>query len=222
LFEEADGGTFFFDEIAETTPSFQAKLLRAIQDGEIRRVGENRPVKVNIRVIAATNVDLAQAVKERRFRQDLYYRLNVARFHLPPLRERREDVPLLVEFFLDKYNRKMGRHARVADNVMEPLMGYDYPGNIRELENMVEQAVALAAGGVISIDDILPQAPRKPTRPQGRTLADLVDDAERDAVTAALRQFEGSREKAAEALDISPTTLWRKMTRLNISWPENR
>jgi two-component system response regulator HydG len=138
------------------------------------------------------------------------------------LRERREDVPLLVEFFLEKYNRKMARHARVADNVLEPLMGYDYPGNIRELENMVEQAVALAAGGVISIDDMLPQAPRKPTRPQGRTLADLVDDAERDAVTAALRQFEGSREKAAEALDISPTTLWRKMTRLNITWPENR
>jgi two-component system, NtrC family, response regulator HydG len=222
LFEEADGGTFFFDEIAETTPSFQAKLLRAIQDGEIRRVGENRPVKVNIRVIAATNADLSQAVKERRFRQDLYYRLNVARFHLPPLRERREDVPLLVEFFLDKYNRKMTRRARVADNVLEPLMGYDYPGNIRELENMVEQAVALASGGVITIDDILPQAPRKPTRPQGRTLADLVDDAERDAVTAALRQFDGSREKAAEALDISPTTLWRKMTRLNITWPENR
>jgi two-component system response regulator HydG len=222
LFEEADGGTFFFDEIAETTPSFQAKLLRAIQDGEIRRVGENRPVKVDIRVIAATNVDLAQAVTERRFRQDLYYRLNVARFHLPPLRDRREDVPLLVEFFLEKYNRKMVRHARVADNVMEPLMGYDYPGNVRELENMVEQAVALATGGIISIDDILPQAPRKPTRPQGRTLADLVDDAERDAVTAALRQFDGSREKAAEALEISPTTLWRKMTRLNITWPENR
>jgi two-component system response regulator HydG len=105
LFEEADGGTFFFDEIAETTLTFQAKLLRAIQDGEIRRVGENRSAKVDIRVIAATNMDLAQAVEERRFRQDLYYRLNVARFHLPPLRERCEDIPLLVEFFLDKCAR---------------------------------------------------------------------------------------------------------------------
>jgi two-component system response regulator HydG len=221
LFEEADGGTFFFDEIAETTPSFQAKLLRAIQDGEIRRVGENKPIQVNIRVIAATNADLGVAVKERRFRQDLYYRLNVARFHLPPLRDRREDVPLLAEFFLDKYNRKMTRHARTADNVMDHLMAYDYPGNVRELENMVEQAVALATGDMITIDDILPQAPRKPARTQGRTLADIVDDAEREAVTAALRQFDGSREKAAEALDISPTTLWRKMTRLNITW-ENR
>src|SRR6185369_9405434 len=117
LFEEADGGTFFFDEVAETTMTFQAKLLRAIQDGEVRRVGENRPLKVDIRVIAATNVDLATAVEERRFRQDLYYRLNVARFHLPPLRERREDIPLLIEFFLDKYNRKMNAHARLAEGV---------------------------------------------------------------------------------------------------------
>src|SRR6186713_2166488 len=103
LFEEADGGTFFFDEIAETTPAFQAKLLRAIQEGEIRRVGENRPIHVDLRVVAATNVDLVEAVAERRFRQDLYYRLNVARFVLPPLRERPEDIPLLAEFFIAKY-----------------------------------------------------------------------------------------------------------------------
>src|SRR6185436_18896462 len=112
LFEEADGGTFFFDEIAETTPSFQAKLLRAIQEGEIRRIGENKPIHIDIRVVAATNMDLSQAVEERRFRRDLYYRLNVARFHLPPLRERREDIPLLVQYFLDKYNKKMQARAR--------------------------------------------------------------------------------------------------------------
>jgi len=218
LFEEADGGTFFFDEIAETTPSFQAKLLRAIQDGEIRRVGENRGIKVDIRVIAATNVDLGQAVQERRFRQDLYYRLNVARFHLPPLRERREDIPQLVEFFLEKYNRKMSARSRLADNVMERLVQYDFPGNVRELENMVEQAVALSSGGVITVDDILPQAPRRTSTTTGRTLADIVDEAEREAVNAALRAAEGSREKAAEALDISPTTLWRKMTRLGITY----
>jgi len=218
LFEEADGGTFFFDEIAETTPAFQAKLLRAIQEGEIRRIGENRGIHIDIRVIAATNVDLAQAVEERRFRQDLYYRLNVARFHLPPLRERREDIPLLVQFFLDKYNSKMGARSRVGEGVMERLMQYDFPGNIRELENMVEQAVALSSGGVIGIDDILPQAPQKPGRTSGRTLADIVDDAERAAVEAALREADGSRERAAEALDISPTTLWRKMTRLGITF----
>src|SRR5687767_10137097 len=221
LFEEADGGTFFFDEIAETTPAFQAKLLRSIQEGEIRRVGENKPVKVDIRVVAATNVDLAQAVEERRFRQDLYYRLNVARFHLPPLRERREDIPLLIEFFLDKYNRKMNARARLAEGVMEKIIQYDCPGNVRELENMVEQAVALCSGGVINVDDIVPQAPRKSGKGPGRTLADIVDEAEREALEAALRACDGSRERAAELLDISPTTLWRKMTRLGITF-ENR
>jgi two-component system response regulator HydG len=222
LFEEADGGTFFFDEIAETTVAFQAKLLRAIQDGEVRRVGENRPVNVDIRVIAATNVDLGSAVAERRFRQDLYYRLNVARFHLPPLRERREDIPLLVDFFLDKYNRKMNLRSRLGEGVMDRMVGFDYPGNVRELENMVEQAVALSGGGAITVDDILPQAPRRSSKGPGRALADIVDAAEREAVEATLRAFDGSRERAAEALDISPTTLWRKMTRLGITYENNR
>jgi two-component system response regulator HydG len=221
LFEEADGGTFFFDEIAETTLSFQAKLLRGLQEGEIRRVGENKAIKVDIRVIAATNVDLSQAVEERRFRQDLYYRLNVARFHLPPLRERSEDIPLLVQFFLDKYNAKMSARARCGEGVMEHLMSYDFPGNVRELENMVEQAVALSSGGLINVDDVLPERPKKSGKASGRTLTDIVDDAERVAVEAALRAADGNRERAAEALDISPTTLWRKMTRLGISF-ENR
>ncbi len=218
LFEEADGGTFFFDEIAETTLAFQAKLLRALQEGEIRRIGENRPIKVDLRVIAATNIDLGTAVEERRFRQDLYYRLNVARFHLPPLRNRREDVPLLVDFFLDKYTRKMTKRAELADGVIDQLVAYAYPGNVRELENMVEQAVALSSAGVITVDDILPQTPKKQSRATGQTLADIVDEAEREAVLAALRASDGNRERAAEALDISPTTLWRKMTRLGITY----
>jgi two-component system response regulator HydG len=216
LFEEADGGTFFFDEIAETTPAFQAKLLRAIQEGEIRRVGENRPIRVDLRVVAATNVDLVEAVTERRFRQDLYYRLNVARFVLPPLRERPEDVPLLAEFFIGKYTRKMGRRARLGDGVMDALLAYAYPGNVRELENMVEQAVALCTSGIIGIDDILPEDPRKGRGQSGRSLADIVDEAERQAIQAALRGSDGSRDRAAQQLDISPTTLWRKMTRLGI------
>src|SRR5689334_14302560 len=172
LFEEADGGTFFFDEIAETTPAFQAKLLRSIQEGEIRRVGENKPVKVDIRVVAATNVDLSQAVADRRFRQDLFYRLNVVRFVLPPLRERPEDIPLLVEFFLAKYTRKMGRRAKFGEGVMDRLLGYGFPGNVRELENLVEQAVALWTNGLIGVDDILPEEPRAAERTVGRTLAD--------------------------------------------------
>jgi two-component system response regulator HydG len=218
LFEEADGGTFFFDEVAETTMAFQAKLLRAIQDGEVRRVGENKTVRVDIRVIAATNVELARAVEARTFREDLYYRLNVARFHLPPLRERREDIPLVFEVFLERFNRKMGTRARLADGAMEALMQYDFPGNIRELENMVEQGVALSGGGVMSIDDLLPEGQPRASSTGGRTLADIVDEAERNAIAAALREHEGSRERAAEALDISPTTLWRKMTRLGITY----
>lgn len=219
LFEEADGGTFFFDEIAETTPAFQAKLLRALQEGEVRRVGENKSVKVDIRVVAATNVDLQQAVKDRRFREDLYYRLNVARFTLPPLRERPEDIPLLVQFFVEKYSRRMNRAIRIGEGVIEAMMSYQFKGNVRECENMVEQAVALANNGVISLDDVLPQSPRKSASATlGRTLADIVDAAEHDAVLAALRAADGNRERAAEALDISPTTLWRKMHRLGISF----
>jgi two-component system, NtrC family, response regulator HydG len=217
LFEEADGGTFFFDEIAETTPAFQAKLLRAIQEGEIRRVGENKPIRVDVRVVAATNVDLAQAVADRRFRQDLYYRLNVVRFVLPPLRERREDIPLLLEFFLAKYTRKMSRRARLGEGVMDRLLGYAFPGNVRELENLVEQGVALCTNGVIGVDDILPEEPRALDATVGRTLADIVDDAQRQAIETALRNADGSRERAAEILDISPTTLWRKMSRLGIN-----
>ncbi|HTQ05079.1 MAG TPA: sigma-54 dependent transcriptional regulator [Polyangiaceae bacterium] len=217
LFEEADGGTFFFDEIAETTPAFQAKLLRAIQEGEIRRVGENKPIRVDVRVVAATNVDLAQAVADRRFRQDLFYRLNVVRFVLPPLRERPEDIPLLLEFFLSKYTRKMGRRARLGEGVLDRLLAYGFPGNVRELENLVEQAVALCTNGVIGVDDILPEEPRSLDATVGRTLADIVDDAQRQAIETALKNSDGSRERAAELLDISPTTLWRKMTRLGIN-----
>ncbi len=220
LFEEADGGTFFFDEIAETPLTFQAKLLRAIQENEIRRVGENKPIRVDVRIIAATNQELLSAVAEKRFRQDLYYRLNVARFVLPPLRERREDIPVLLEFFLEKYNRKMNSRSRFGDGVVEAMCQYDFPGNIRELENMVEQAVALSGGGVITVDDVLPATlvPKRPTG-GGRTLADVVDAAERQAIEAALRDCDGSRERAAEMLGISATTLWRKMTRLAITYP---
>jgi two-component system response regulator HydG len=220
LFEEADGGTFFFDEIAETPLTFQAKLLRAIQENEIRRVGENKPIRVDVRIIAATNQELLSAVAEKRFRQDLYYRLNVARFVLPPLRERREDIPVLLAFFLEKYNRKMSTRARFGDGVVEAMAQHDFPGNIRELENMVEQAVALSGGGTITVDDVLP-ATLVPKRANegGRTLADVVDAAERQAIEATLRDCDGSRERAAEMLGISATTLWRKMTRLSITYP---
>ena len=218
LFEEADGGTFFFDEIAETSPAFQAKLLRVIQESEIRRVGENKPIQVDVRIIAATNQVLLTAIAEKRFRQDLYYRLNVARFQLHALRERREDLPDLLTYFMEKYNKKMGTKARLDEGVLEALSTYDFPGNIRELEHMIEQAVALVQNGIVTRDDVLPE--KRPDEPgaarSGRTLADVVDTAERQAIEAGLRESDGNREKAAELLGISATTLWRKMTRLRI------
>ena len=218
LLEEADGGTFFFDEIAETTMAFQAKLLRTIQEGEVRRVGDNRAIKVDVRVIAATNVELQEAVEAKRFREDLFYRLNVARFKLPPLRERPEDIPLLVDHFLTTYSHKMGIRTRLADGIIEKLQGYPFPGNVRELENMVEQAVALATGGVITLDDILPEAPAHSQQSADRSLAGIVDRAEKVAIEDALRGSSGNREKAATALGISATTLWRKMTRLGVTF----
>jgi two-component system response regulator HydG len=219
LFEEADGGTFFFDEIADTPLVFQAKLLRAIQEKEIRRVGENKPIQIDVRIIAATNQDLLVSIAEKRFRQDLYYRLNVARFQLPPLRERLEDLPDLLAFFVDKYNRKMGRNVRLHEGIVEALSRYDFPGNVRELEHMLEQAIALVQTGVATADDLLPARPGPPVPAGGgRALGDVVDAAERAAIEGALRETDGSREKAAELLAISPTTLWRKMSRLGITF----
>jgi len=221
LFEEANGGTFFFDEIAETPPSLQAKLLRAIQEGEIRRLGDNSSINVDARIIAATNQDLRVFIEEKRFREDLYYRLNVARFELPPLRERKEDIAPITDSFLEKYGKKMARQASLGPGIMEYLLGYDFPGNIRELENLIEQGVALAQDGQVHLADIVPNSNGNGAAlHQGRqSLADIVQDVERDAIVRALRQVEGNKERAAELLGLSPTTLWRKMKRLQLEWP---
>ena len=221
LFEEANGGTFFFDEIAETPPSLQAKLLRAIQEGEIRRLGDNKPINVDARIIAATNQNLRALIEQKRFREDLYYRLNVARFELPPLRERKEDIAPIVESFLGKYGRKMGRHATLGAGVMDYLTSYDFPGNIRELENLIEQGVALAQGGEIHLSDIAPGSNGNggSSHLERQSLADIVQEVERTAILRALRQVEGNKERAAEILGLSPTTLWRKMKRLQLEWP---
>lgn len=217
LLEEAQGGTFFFDEIAETSVQFQAKLLRLLELHEVRRVGENQPVKVDVRIIAATNQELREAVAAKQFREDLFYRLNVARFVLPPLRDRREDVPTLVQHFLEKYNRRHGKNVRLGDGVNEALMAQEFRGNIRELENLVEQAVAFAGGEVIGVDDVMPVESMPPkSKSQPQTLADIVDNAEREAIETALQETSGNRERTAELLGISPTTLWRKMTRLGV------
>ncbi|MEM1029024.1 MAG: sigma-54 dependent transcriptional regulator [Myxococcota bacterium] len=221
LFEEAQGGTFFFDEIAETSMPFQAKLLRLLESREVRRIGENNPIKVDARIIAATNKDLRQAVAAKQFREDLYYRLNVVRFILPPLRERKEDVPLLLEFFIQKYNTKHNKRVRTTEDVHEVLMAQDFPGNVRELENLIEQAVALAPGDQIIVEDLVPLDLPSESHPTTArtTLAAVVEQAERGAIEAALEESDGNRERAAEILEISGTTLWRKMNRLRIEAP---
>ncbi len=219
LFEEAEGGTFFFDEISETSPALQAKLLRAIQEKEIRRVGDNKSISVDIRLIAATNQDLQTAINEKRFRQDLYYRLAVARFWIPPLKERPEDIPLLVEHFINKYSKKMDRPVRLGKGALERLTAYNFPGNVRELENLMEQGVALTVGGEMQIVDLL--EPGDGGIPDNQTLEDIVAAAERQAIRAALVHND-TTDQAADTLGLSPTTLWRKMKKLNIDNPHRR
>ncbi len=220
LFEEAGGGTFFFDEIAETTPAFQAKLLRVIQEHEIRRVGDNASIPVDVRVIAATNQDLKQAIAEKRFREDLYYRLNVVPLHAPPLRERKEDLPLLAQHFLTRFNQRNGTRRTLTVGALQKMAAYDFPGNVRELENVVEQAAALAHGDEIEGDDVFIETrlTASTDAPPGavRTLAQEVDAAERRAIEAAMQRNESQIEKVARELDVSTTTLWRKMKRLGL------
>ena len=223
LFEEANGGTFFFDEIAETLPSFQAKLLRAIQEGEIRRIGDNKSFNVDVRIVAATNRNLIAMIEEGTFREDLYYRLNVVRFALAPLRKRPGDVLLLAQHFLKNANRKMKRAVKLSEDAVEYLIEYEYPGNIRELENIIEQGVALCVDGTIRARDVRPESSDRPSRSQfpavlQGTLQEVVDKVERQTIMHALRDTNGDKEKAAAALGLSATTLWRRMKRLNVVW----
>lgn len=220
LLEDANGGTFFFDEVAETSIAFQSKLLRVVQEGEIRRIGDNRNIKVDVRIIAATNQDLSKAIDERRFREDLFYRLNVVRFVLPPLRERVGDIPLLVDFFLARISERTGKDLSLSAPARAFLEAHRFPGNVRELENLLEQGAALALAGEIQLEDISePAAPGNDRNAVsvGETLQEIVDVAERGAIMAALERVRGNREAAAEILGLSVTTLWRKMKRHDLS-----
>jgi two-component system response regulator HydG len=223
LFEEANGGTLFIDEIGETAPGFQAKLLRALQEGEIRRVGESTPVQVDVRVIAATNQDLRRAIAEKRFREDLYYRLNVVPLRIPPLRERREDIALLAAHFLQRYNQRAPEVAKVlTSEALARLLEHDWPGNVRELENVLEQAAALSPGREIRAADVhIEAAGPRPAGAAGpaRTLADAVEEAERRTIEAAVERCEGDLARVARELGVSATTLWRRMKRLGIPAP---
>lgn len=215
-FELANGGTVFLDEIGDIGPNIQAKLLRVIQEREIVKVGSSQRVEVDVRIIAATNRDLAKEMSEGRFREDLFYRINVVPIQVPPLRDRREDIALLAEYFLKKFGQKRKRNVTgISAAAMRSLEAYDWPGNVRELEHAMERAVVMADGDVIEPGDLLyyglgdagPPAP-----PAGGRLA----EAEKREIADALRQFNGHRGKAAEYLGINRKTLREKITKYQI------
>jgi DNA-binding NtrC family response regulator len=219
LLVAAKGGTFFMDEIAEMSPSLQVKLLRALQEREVVPVGATRPVPIDVRIIAATNRDLEQEIRRGTFRSDLYYRLNVIALHLPPLRERQEDVAMLAEHFLSQHTRE-GRQFRFSDEALRVLQGYDWPGNVRELENAIERAAILARGDLIGPDElpvrvVKPEAvPLVSERPPANPTLELV---ERAYILWVLQAEGGNKARAAEVLGIDPSTLYRKLSRYGMS-----
>ncbi|MBU2644764.1 sigma 54-interacting transcriptional regulator [bacterium] len=220
----AEGGTLFLDEIGDMPLSLQGKLLRVLQDKRFEPVGSNKTIEVNTRIITATNQDLEKQVTQGRFRADLYYRLNVINFHLPPLRERRSDINLLVHLFLEKYRKVFGRRVSgVTDDALVLLQSHNWSGNVRELENVIERAINFASGVVIGVEDLPPYlrekstgmtAPRRPVPPEKR-LRKSREKTERQEIMAALEQAGGNRAKAARLLGISRSWLYEKMKQMN-------
>ena len=212
LFEAANGGSLLLDEIGEVPATMQVKLLRVLQEREVRRVGENRGRPVNARLLAATNRDLAQEIHAARFRQDLYYRLRVVEIRVPPLRERRDDIPPLARVFLETTAERTGRKASgFTPAAAQQLLRYGWPGNVRELENAVERATVLATKSRIDVDDLRQEVglavPDLFAPGEARSLAEV----ERDYITAVLRASGGNRTKAATTLGIGAATLYRKL-----------
>ena len=234
-FEQANGGTLFLDEIGEISPLFQAKLLRVLQEGELERVGGSQTIKVDVRIVAATNRNLAEEVDKGKFREDLYYRLNVMAIRLPPLRERLVDVPELANFLLNKVAQSQGRELKLTDNALRMLMSHDWPGNVRELENSLERAAVMTEGSIIDTDAIaVPVSHRSNTpmaapAPSGsasmaaptapRTPADLSDESmdERERLIAALEQTGWVQAKAARLLGMTPRQIAYRIQTMNIN-----
>jgi two-component system NtrC family response regulator len=225
-FELADGGTLFLDEIGELTAELQVKLLRVLQERTFERVGGGGEIEVDIRVVAATNADLAKAVEQGDFREDLYYRLNVIQIHMPSLGERREDIPLLATHFLNKYAEENDKRVTgFAPEAMDYLSGYDWPGNVRQLQNVVERCVVMASGETISVEDLPPEIKDEESQfkgavdllPSRLNLADTLEKIEAQLVRRALAKNDFVQVKAAEALGISKSLLQYKLKKYNIT-----
>jgi DNA-binding NtrC family response regulator len=215
-FELAHGGTLFLDEIGELPIEMQGKFLRVLEERKVRRLGAKSEVEVDVRVICATNRDLKEEIKKGRFREDLYFRLHVFTIHLPPLKERREDVPLLVHHFIEKFNGETGKHVQgVSPAAMDVLQNYAWPGNIRELRNTVERAMILTDGETIDEEHLPPDM--RPTRPEAAMLrvplGMQLRDVEKDYILASLQKNAGNKARTAELLGISEKTLYNKLNR---------
>jgi two-component system response regulator HydG len=216
-FEGADGGTLFLDEVADLSPVTQPKVLRILQQGEFERLGGTRTIRVDVRIVAATNQDLAQMVKEKRFREDLYYRLNVITINVPPLRERREDIRVLAHHFLRLYAAKNIRKLDgFTEEAMLKLEAYSWPGNVRELENVIERGVVLARGGLMDIGDLTPEIAGATPLPEGVLTVRIgtpLAEVERRLLEETLRATKGNRTLTAKLLGIDPKTVYRKLGR---------
>ena len=212
LLEAANGGTLFLDEIGDMPVDLQAKLLRVLQEREVKPVGATERRAIDVRIIAATNRDLETAIRSGNFRQDLYFRLNVVQIKLPPLRERKSDIPLLVTYLLEKFSGVQGPVRTISDDAMRRLMAYDWPGNVRELENAIERAVALSSGIILHVAD-LPSNLQYPSSERAPQKDELLpwDELERRAILRTLRETGGDKLAAARMLGIGKTTLYRKL-----------
>ena len=223
-FKQADGGTIFLDEVSTSSPNMQVKLLRILQDLEFEQVGGTKTFTVDTRVILATNDDLGKAVAEGRFRQDLFYRIDVINIELPPLRERISDIPLLARHFLDRMARESGKQVQgFSDEAMQALQAYRWTGNVRELQNVIERAVLLGKGGIIGLQD-LPAAmasagPMALGPIEGRSLKQALANPERQIILDVLESHQWNRMATADALGINRTTLYKKMKRLGLDRP---
>jgi DNA-binding NtrC family response regulator len=222
LLEAAQGGTLFLDEIGDMPVDLQAKLLRALQEREVKPVGSTERRHINIRIIAATNRDLESAIRTGAFRQDLYFRLNVVQIKLPPLRERKSDIQLMVISFLEKFSDPHGPPRTISDDAMRRLIAYDWPGNVRELENAIERAVAMGSGPIVHVGDLpsnlhYPSSERVPDKDELLPMEEL----ERRAILRTLRETGGDKLAAARMLGIGKTTLYRKLKQYHTGQPES-